>query len=260
MTQTPSRTGLGSLDPRAKLACFVLLSTWAFVFNDPTFVLVGLLVSLALAAWSGCLRAVWGMRLFFVVMFVATTVMWQFYLEGPTPLGQVGPVSLSSEGVRFGLAAALRVIYLVVIGLIFGAVTIPEDLQYALEGFKVPHRVAFVVALTVRLVPMYASMAHTIGEAQEARGFDMRSRSPVARVRRVAPLTIPFLMHAARTGQRMAVGLETKGYSVGQPRTRLTILTLRGRDYLAVSTLVVVFGACVLMRLEGYGIAFTGRL
>jgi|tagenome__1003787_1003787.scaffolds.fasta_scaffold20916471_2 energy-coupling factor transport system permease protein len=248
------------LDPRTKLISFALLSALGFVFNDPVFLGVELAVALTMATLAGSLGAVWKMRLMLTVVFIATVCMWQLYVSGPTRVATIGPLEISSEGLSYGLATALRFVYLVVLGVTFAAITPPEDVVHALVKLRVPFQVAFIVGTTMRLVPIYVNTAGTIVEAQQARGLDLMSRNPLARVRRIVPLVIPIVMHAARTGERLALAFETKGFRPHARRTYFRESSMRGPDYATLAAVVTLTIACLILRWLGYGTVISGRL
>jgi energy-coupling factor transport system permease protein len=248
------------LDPRTKLICFALLSALGFVFNDPAFVGVELAAALAMASLAGSLGAVWKMRVTLTVIFIATICMWQLYVRGPTPVANIGPLEISAEGLSYGLATGLRFVYLVVLGVTFAVITPPEDVVHALVKLRVPFHVAFIVGTTMRLVPTYVNTVDTIIEAQQARGLDLRSRNPLARVRRMVPLAIPIVMHAARTGERLALAFETKGFRPHARRTYFRESSMRGSDYAALAAIVALTIACATLRWLGYGTVISGRL
>lgn len=64
-----------------------------------------------------------------------------------------------------------------------------------------PERVAFVLALTIRLIPVLASHVAVIREAQRARGLD----------RSIVALAVPLLIRGLRTADALTEAIEARG-------------------------------------------------
>jgi biotin transport system permease protein len=72
-----------------------------------------------------------------------------------------------------------------------------------------PERIAFVLAMTIRLIPMLAAFAQEVHEAQRARGLD----------RNLVALTVPLLIRCLRAADALGEAIEARG-GLGERRPR----------------------------------------
>jgi energy-coupling factor transport system permease protein len=253
-------SALHLLDPRTKVLGFLVLSMLPFVFNSPLYVAGISLGLLGLGAVARSLENYYRVRYLLVLFVVVTFAAWQFYLQGPTVVGRLGPLTLTREALLYGLAAGIRVSTVVMVGVLFISTTKVEELLLGLVGLRVPYRIGFVLSLTARLIPTLALMVATIMQAQVARGLDLRTRNPLLRARRLAPVVVPFLISTIRHASMLSLALEAKGFRPAVKRTYLIELRMTTRDRFALLGLTASTIMCVLLRLNGYGAVLPGRI
>ncbi len=247
------RTRLHGLDPRTKIAGFLLVSGLLFVFNDPLYIIPITLALLALAALGDCLRNLVRVKYLLLLLFVSSFLAWQIYLRhGPVAV-RLGPVALTRAGLFYGLTAALRIVSAIMVGTVFVATTGIEELMMGLVRLKVPYRLGFVVSLAARLVPTFMLTVTSIIQAQTARGLDLGTRNPVRRARRLIPVLIPFLVSSIRHASRLSAALESKGFRPVGKRSYYLRIAMRRKDFAIILGLVVVTVGCIFVRLAGYG-------
>ncbi len=108
-----------------------------------------------------------------------------------------------------GAVIALRFGILIALATLIALTTRVSDMLAAFErGLQPlrrlgldPERIAFVLALTIRLIPILAAHATVIREAQRARGLD---RSLVA-------LVVPLLIRGLRSADALTEAIEARG-------------------------------------------------
>lgn len=248
------------LDPRAKLAGLLVLCTLPFLFNDPRYVTVVAAMVIAVATAAGCLSRLYSARHLYLLLFVVNFVLWQLSLPGHDVLARLGPVTVTWESVLYGLAAALRFIVVMMVGLLFVSCTSSEEITVALTALRLPYTTALVVSMAARLVPMFIATAGVILQAQAARGFATSGRNPVGRVRHTVPVIIPLILYALRHASLMSLAIEARGFTPGAPRTSAADPHLGGRDVVTLVALAVVLAACVAARMAGLGVIVSGRI
>jgi len=247
------RTGLHGLDPRTKIAGFVLLSGLLFVFDNPLYIIPITLTLFVLAALGGCIRNLVRGKYMLLLLFLSSFIAWQIYLRNGPVAVQLGPVAITRTGFLHGLTAALRIVSAIMVGTLFLATTGIEELTIGLIRLKVPYRLGFVVSLAARLVPTFMLTVTSIIQAQTARGLDLGSRNPLRRARRLIPVIIPFLISSIRHASRLSAALESKGFRPGARRSYYLRIAMRPNDFAIVLGLIMLTAGCVALRLAGYG-------
>lgn len=224
-----------AFDPRAKLAlavAFVLagFATGAIrgqlVLLGLLVVVIGLLGDVALGEW---LRSLAPLGFLVVLLIVVNSV---FYASGPAWVSvPVGPVefSLTPGGVATALLIAIRLVLVAGAAAWFAIGTETERFEAALAGLGVPWSFAFLLSLTIGLVPELRTRFRRIEDSQRSRGLDL-SGGPIDRMRARVPMLVPFLVAAIRYGYELSTALRARGFEEPGPRTSITSVEHGPRD------------------------------
>jgi len=79
------------------------------------------------AIYAKALRNFWRLRFILILLIVFSTLMWPFFVKGPTPLWSMGSLQVSQESLLYGMAMGLRLATFVGTGLIFLSTTRNEE-------------------------------------------------------------------------------------------------------------------------------------
>lgn len=144
------------------------------------------------------------------------------------PLMQFAGFTVSYEGLHQGGQICLRLFFLVLLGLAFIVTSRPSEVRAAVAWFLKPvpgingDRVATMLGLVLRFIPLIFNQAAKTGDAQRARGVENR-KNPVYRLRR---FVLPFMRRTFEDADRLAIAMEaraysevrtSRGFSVGKP-------------------------------------------
>ena len=244
----PAKSFVHRIDPRVKIILLIAMITMVFIANNVPaclFSAVAVLISVALSKvplrlYFGSLKAIW-----FVV--ILTSLLNMFYIDGRV-LFEIGPLSVTFEGVRQSCIIALRLVCLIIISSTLTFTSTPTELTGAIESllsplkiFKVPvHDLAMLMTIALRFVPTLLEEAEKIMSAQKARGADLESGNVFQRVKALIPILVPLIVSAFRRAYDLALAMECRCYTDGKGRTRLNQMKTGLRDFLAI---VLVGGA-----------------
>ena len=246
---------LHRLAPRAKIALAVGLFAVALVFDHPAVVVAPFAASfaaiLALGGWKNVRRV----RFILVAIFVVGLVVWPLFLPRGGPVLFTTPlVAVTRDQFVAALGRSLRFVSFILSGLLFVTVTSNEELVAGLRSLGVPYAFCFAVGTALRLFPTLLGATGTVRQAQEARGHDLRSGSPLQRFRNYIPLLIPVFMTAIRNVQTQAMALEARGFDTASERTFYGRQTLGPGDWVAVlAGASLVVGSVVARYAFGFG-------
>ncbi len=206
-------TWIHRLDARTKALAVLGLFTLALMYDDPLSLLV-LLVAVVIVSASARvlknLRSIWFLLL---LLFLYSTVLWPFFIEGQTILFQWSSIVISFEGLRFGIAMGLRLNVMVMGGMLLLSTTTLEDFASGLQRFGVPTSMGFAFSLAFRWVPTLLGSSGVIVQAQRSRGLDLSAGNLISKIRGYAPLVVPLIGHTLRQTTCLAMALESKGFS-----------------------------------------------
>lgn len=230
------------LDPRVKFFLSCLLFTQAFLFPEFLYIILLFLAQIPLIAvakvhkqWANTLRG----GLVLIVLIFSTNII-------------VGYVSndfhLSSDLITFSTAMSLRFVVLMTSFSLFFLTTSPDDLGLALEQSHVPYEFSFAFTTAVRFVPVLATEAQTIMDAQKSRGLELEKGGFTRRIRNYIPILVPLIVGAIRRSLELAEAMESRAFGAKKHRTSLQILRITKRDILALTISLVILSIIVYVR------------
>lgn len=150
---------------------------------------------------------------------------------------------LTGSQVAYSLAMVLRFLILISAFSSFFLTTMPDDLGAALEKMGIPYDYCFMFTTAVRYVPVLATEASTIIDAQRSRGLEMEKGNFVRRVKNFIPVLIPLLVNSIRRSLEMAEAMEARCWGAVERRTSLYVPILKPMDYafivLTVSAIIL---------------------
>ena len=205
-------------NPLTKLLALFLVLLSAFLL--PPLVLPVLAVAIAVAAWTaGLLRPLLrAMRIPAVLLLSIVVVNGLFFPAAKDVIVSLGPFSLTSEGLTFGLVSAGRVLVAFLASVTFLFATLADDMLESLISRGASYRISFVVLSAVQLVPRMRTRASAILDAQQARGLSLEG-SFVRRIRSLVPLIGPVLLGSLVDARERTFALEARGFGARPGRT-----------------------------------------
>jgi energy-coupling factor transport system permease protein len=233
-------------NPLTKLLAVALVLLSAFLL--PPVVLIGLAAVVVVAAWSaGLLRPlVRAMRIPALLLASILIVNSLFFPGATDKLLSVGPLSISREGLTFGLISAGRVLVAFLVLVLFLFTTLADDLLESLIVRGASYRFSFVVLSAVQMVPRMQARAGAILEAQQARGLSLEG-SFLRRIRALVPLIGPVLLGSLVDVRERTFALEARGFGARPGRTAYRIVADPPSDrWLRPLLLVACLGVVVV--------------
>ena len=239
-------------NPLTKLLALGLILLSAFLL--PPVVLPVLAAVIVAAAWSaGLLRPmVRAMRIPALLLLSIVVVNALFFPGAKEALVNVGPLSITREGLTFGFTSAGRLLVAFLASVVFLFTTLADDMLEALIARGASHRIAFVVLSAVQLVPRMRSRADAILAAQQARGLSLEG-SFVRRIRALVPLIAPVLLGSLVDARERTFALEARGFGARPGRTAYRIVADPPIDRWLRILIVVAAVAVVLAALGVIG-------
>ena len=254
-------TWIHRLDPRTKMIGVLIVFSICLCFNDPIYMAAISLTTALVAISAKALPNFWRLRFILILLIAFSSVMWPFFIKGPTPLWSWGSLEVSRESVLYGMAMGLRLVTFIGTGLIFLSTTRTEELTNGLIRMGCPYPVAFALSTALRLIPTFAGAGAAIVQAQVSRGLDLESGNIFSRIGKFIPQAVPLFIYAIRHTNLLAMALESKGFSPESKRTMYYEPQMRGIDYAVLVSLIVIFGLLLYIRLGLHlGAIISGRL
>lgn len=245
------------VDPRAKLtgmmlylAAIVTVGSWTALGLSAAFSLAYMLSTrIPLKYYFKATKPLWVLMVFIFAVQCLTV------REG-AELWRIGSWALYSGGLSSGMIAAFRMGLLVSFTAILTFTTTPGLLNQGMSGVLKPlkrigvssERLTLMMGISLRFIPTILDETHKILKAQAARGADLQELPWKEKGRLLVSLLVPVTVSAFRRAEELVLSMESRGYTVGAPRSEYHLLSWKSRDTWFVLSYVLLAAAVVVYR------------
>ncbi len=250
----PGNSIIHRMDPRIKLVLVVAVIVLVFLMNTLIghLVVFGFLVATIIVSRVNVKFVLRGLKpLWFIIIF--TFVLNTFFYTGGSELFSWWIFRVSQEGLINAVRLAVRLIFLITATTMLTLTTSPialtdgiESLLGPLKKVKFPvHELAMMMTIAMRFIPTLIEETDKIMKAQTARGAEFDSGSIFKRAAGMVPLLVPLFVSAFRRADELAFAMESRCYHGGEGRTRMKVMHMHVRDYIALAVVaaLIVFAA-----------------
>ncbi len=187
-----------------------------------------------------------------------TAILNLFFVTGEgEPVFEFAFLKIYSEGVRYAVLMAVRVIALIAGTSLLTYTTSPIVLTDAIEALLRPlaklhfpvHELAMMMSIALRFIPTLIEETDKIMNAQKARGAMLDTGKLTERVKALVPVLIPLFISAFRRADELAMAMECRCYQGGEGRTRLKVLRCTKQDYISLAVCLCCFAVILASRL-----------
>lgn len=243
----PANSFLHRLDPRNKICLLIILMIAIFFLDTPLLyaTMTGFVLLLALSSkvplgfYFKSLKPLFWM--------LAFTFLIHLFSANGKEIFRLWIFSATQEGLFNGLFLCLRLILLILCSAILTFTTSPLDLTDALEKLLTPlkiiglpaHDIAMMMTIALRFIPTLLEETDKIIKAQQSRGLDLSAGNFVKRFMHFMPILVPLFIASFRRADALAMAMEARCYHGGEGRTRLKILQITQKDYVAAFVIVL---------------------
>ena len=247
LANSRGNTWFHRLDPRVKLIYLASVLVVGFIFLDPKYQLTVLLSTIPfwvtarvnlrplLAPLIGLTLTLVGMAIF--IFGSQDRLVNRSGGEDMTGTISLGPVVLYSSSLTVGAAQLLRMGIPMATSLLVFATTDPADFARAINKWKVPREISFMIVMGLRIFPLALEEHTSITQAQRVRGVS--TRGPVNRFRAFLRTSFPLLVILLRKSRDMGVSIESRGFGARKWAGTLRVWKLSTSDYLMLGFIVI---------------------
>ena len=131
---------------------------------------------------------------------------------GSTVVAQVGPLTVTAEGIEVAVEVVVRVLVMSGAVTLYYLTTRPAELVASLQAHGTSARLTFVIHNAVAMIPRLAERAAEVTAAQRARGLDSEG-SLLRRLRGVTAVAGPTVSGAIAEAEARTLALEIRGFT-----------------------------------------------
>ncbi|ERJ12356.1 energy-coupling factor transporter transmembrane component T family protein [Haloplasma contractile] len=247
------------LDPRIKIIGTFTFIVIIFLAKDWTYGIITLFSLIVILTSGISLKFFYrSIRPIFFLMLFTFVLNLFFIKEGDVLVTIFDVVKIHEGALTRGAQIILRLILIVSFTSLLTFTTKPTDLTVGLESVFSPLKIikfpaaelALMISISLRFIPTLLEETQKIMKAQTSRGADFTDGKLKEKVLQIVSLLVPMFIISFKRAEDLANAMEARGYIPGKERTRLNQLKLKLRDYLYLTSFLVVTALLVLYRLE----------
>ena len=239
----PGTSLLHRLDVRFKLFFLILIS---LISLSGDFIRLGIFTCLLAAlVFDSRLPLKSGLKGFRFFLFLLLLILLARMVTTPgNAILEIKSYSVTRQGILSGVLICWRLTIIVLLGFAFVFTTRSFEIKAAVEWVLKPlafipgKRIATMMGLTTRFVPVILNQANETAEAQRARCVENR-KNPVYRLIR---LGIPLIRRTFERADKLAVAMEARCYTDNRTDPELSATRI---DWIALGVMILICGLAV---------------
>lgn len=261
---------LTRLDFRTKLMMIIVVMILAMLWESPVINAGLALMLILLCLFSGVkVKYIWTVIKLLIPFWLLLLFIHGFFSEAlavrlsghqiltpifiiPQDWWLIGGGKLSLEGILFGVNVIFKTLAMVLSVPLALFTTEVDSIIVGMVRSKIPYKIAFVFASTLRFFPALFEDIQMIIEAQRLRGLAMEKMNIFQKLAVYSRIGIPLILSAMADSQQLEVVLQSKGFCGEPNRTYMhdsdltiedrTIMSLMGGLFIIAVVIYFAFG------------------
>jgi cobalt transport protein len=222
------------------LSAFIVPS---YIYGYSMIIICGIVVSLENKLKIYCKRIFFSLFWLFTAIFIIQSIF--------LPSGEVwmkfGFISIYKEGVMKAVNLTSKLTAVVSALTMLTLITPVKTFTLALEKKGLNPKAAFILMLTLQMIPEMKKQANVIMDSQKARGVETEGNVFV-RAKALIPVFIPLVLSSIANTEERAIMLEARGFSIGEKRTILYDIEETKNDKIMKIMLAIFIVLCIVWR------------
>jgi len=242
---------LKSINPSIKaITVFVTGVLLAFLY-DPITPLIYLIFIIVVTFTLGNISIKRWLLLFTPFVFLAIGFAWMTMLysgdkfSGGKIVFSLWIFEVSKDSMMVAISLALRSLCFTALSFMFVLTTDSTKFMLSLmQQLSLPPKLTYGILAGYRFLPTFKHELEILRQAHRIRGLG-QAKGIKNRLVQLRRYLIPLMANAIRKAERVAIAMESKGFTGTTDRTHYYKLTVNKRDWIFLSVFLLVFTACV---------------
>ncbi len=184
-----------------------------------------------------------------------------FLVQYLLPYGEIWTYDfmIYSDGLYRTGFLLFRIMIVIILSSMLTFTTMTTDLNNGLEAVMKPlewvkfpvAELSMMLSLTLRFIPTLLEETQKIMKAQASRGVEFSESSFKKKISQMISLLIPIFIISFKRAEDLANAMESRGYVIGEKRTKIDVMSIK---YLDIFTVITLVGLLVLVILMNTGV------
>lgn len=240
---------LKNLYPLTKFYLAVSLLISAFILPNYIYGYLLILICGIIVYFYGKL-GIYLKRVFFSLFFLTLIIFAVQGLMIPSNeiMAKFGFITVYKAGIITAAKLTSKISALVSTVTMLTLVSRAKEFTVALEKKGLNSKAAFILLLSLQMIPEMKKQSDVIMDSQKARGVEMEGNIFV-RFKALIPIFIPMVLSSITNTEERAITLESRGFSIGEGRTILNDIFETKYDKIMKILLILFLIFCIVWRI-----------
>lgn len=245
---------LTTIHPAVYVLYYFILIIFAFLYNDPYYLVSFLILISVLIALQGISQEFKSIIKFFIPMSILIIILNPLTSHvGTTQIYIVGNFSITMEALVYGI---LMSVSLLIILLVFSSYNRAVSYQEMLYLFskRFPH-ISMVIIMALRFVPLLSyrlSEVNKVSKFNEKKTTDGKGESRIEKIKKTANMLAVVVSWSLEESMLTAKSMKARGYGIKR-RTNYLSYKIQRIDYIFFLFMGIIVMISIFGLLEGYG-------
>ena len=188
-------------------------------------------------------------RVFFSLFFLTLIIFAVQGLMIPSNdiMAKFGFITVYKTGIITAVRLTSKIAALVSTITMLTLISKAKEFTVALEKKGLNPKAAFILLLSLQMIPEMKKQSDIIMDSQKARGVEMEGNVFV-RFKALIPIFIPMVLSSIISTEERAITLESRGFSIGEKRTILNDIEETKNDKIMKIMLAIFIVLCIVWR------------
>jgi energy-coupling factor transport system permease protein len=220
------------IDPRTKIVLVLCLTSMVLVVENLAFVVGIGIISIACALLMGVeLLALIRRYRRILILLLTLSIVQSVFTPGTKVLFEVfGIPILTEKGLEMGIKTFVRMLVILTSGVIMSTSNYRETIQGLIQ-WKVPYKIAFMTALSLRFIPIFTEEFQDSMVALQLKGIDFKKIPFGKKTQIYVYLITPIILSSLKHAEEIAIAMESRAFGAYKNRVEYLVLRLKGYDY-----------------------------
>ena len=237
-----------NLYPLTKFYLAVVLLISAFILPNYTYGYL-LIAICGIVAYFYEKLGIYLKRVFFSLFFLTLIIFAVQGLMIPSNdiIAKFGFITVYKTGIITAVRLTSKIAALVSTITMLTLISKAKEFTVALEKKGLNPKAAFILLLSLQMIPEMKKQSDIIMDSQKARGVEMEGNVFV-RFKALIPIFIPMVLSSIISTEERAITLESRGFSIGEKRTILHDIEETKNDKIMKIMLAIFIVLCIVWR------------
>lgn len=163
-------------------------------------------------------------------------------------LMKFGIITVYKSGIMKAVSLTSKITAIVSVLTMLTLITDVKKFAVALEKKGVNPKAAFIILLTLQMIPEMKKQSAVILDSQRSRGVETDGNILI-RMKAIVPVIVPLVLSSIANTEERAITLEARGFSIGKKRTILNDISETKNDTIMKIIILIFLVSCIIWRI-----------